>query len=109
MTVDTATNETVELMQVMIRNACVNDGRPESGEEVRSSDTLQAYLEGTGLDLEIYEPTPGRRSRHAITVSDTAARRSPHGPHDVVPVSPTEEPDRSAQVRRRAWGARAAC
>ena len=59
---DVATAETVELLQAMIRNACVNDGRPESGEERRSSDLLTGYLEGSGLDIEHYEPQPGRRS-----------------------------------------------
>ncbi len=36
------------LLQDLIRNACVNDGRPESGEEVRSADLLTGYLEGAG-------------------------------------------------------------
>lgn len=57
------TGETVELLRTMIRNRCVNDGRPESGEEIRNADTLVAYLEeGTGLDFETYEPLVGRRS-----------------------------------------------
>lgn len=56
------TNETVDLLQTMITNACVNDGRAESGQEVRNADTLQSYLEGHGLAFERYEPTPGRVS-----------------------------------------------
>ena len=59
---DTLTNETVELLQTLIRNRCVNDGTPESGHEVRNADVLGTYLEGTGLDLQRYEPTPGRVS-----------------------------------------------
>ena len=59
---DTATAETVELLQAMIRNACVNDGTAESGQEVRSAAVLETYLEGAGLDVETFEPTPGRRS-----------------------------------------------
>ncbi|MBW3659598.1 MAG: M20/M25/M40 family metallo-hydrolase [Actinobacteria bacterium] len=60
---DRRTGETVELLQTMIRNRCVNDGRPESGEEVRNADTLTAYLgEGTALDFATYDPLPGRRS-----------------------------------------------
>src|SRR5262249_61358231 len=54
--------ETVELLQAMIRNACVNDGTAESGHEVRSAEVLEWYLEGAGLDVEAFEPTPGRRS-----------------------------------------------
>ena len=47
---DALTNETVELLQQLIRNRCVNDGTPESGEEARNSDLLQTYLEGAGLN-----------------------------------------------------------
>jgi acetylornithine deacetylase/succinyl-diaminopimelate desuccinylase-like protein len=54
------TAEVTELLQLLIRNACVNDGRPESGGEARSAELLQSYLEGTGLDLERYESAPGR-------------------------------------------------
>src|SRR5207247_1947512 len=59
---DTMTGEVTELLQQLIRNACVNDGTPESGEEVRSVETLQSYLEGSGLDLQRFEPLPGRGS-----------------------------------------------
>ena len=59
---DTATAEVTELLQQLIRNRCVNDGTPESGQEVRSVDTLQSYLEGSGLDLQRFEPLPGRGS-----------------------------------------------
>ena len=34
-------NDTVELLQTLIRNRCVNDGSAESGEEVRNADVLQ--------------------------------------------------------------------
>ncbi|MFP5309440.1 MAG: M20/M25/M40 family metallo-hydrolase [Actinomycetes bacterium] len=59
---DRLTAETVDLLQVLIRNRCVNDGTPTSGHEARSADTLAAYLEPTGVDLETFEPLPGRRS-----------------------------------------------
>ena len=35
---DRLTSETVELLQTMIRNECVNDGHAQSGEEVRNAD-----------------------------------------------------------------------
>ena len=54
--------EVAELLQVMIRNACVNDGSPESGHEQRNADVLRDVLEGPGLELETYEPVPGRTS-----------------------------------------------
>ena len=59
---DPTTGEVTDLLQQLIRNACVNDGHAESGEEVRSADLLRTYLEGTSLDLETYEPEPGRTS-----------------------------------------------
>ena len=54
--------EVAELLQVMIRNACVNDGSPESGHEQRNAEVLRDVLEGPGLDLALYEPLPGRTS-----------------------------------------------
>ena len=54
--------EVAELLQVMIRNACVNDGSPESGHEQRNAGVLRDLLEGRGLDMEVYEPLPGRSS-----------------------------------------------
>ena len=56
------TAEVTDLLQHLIRNACVNDGSVESGGEVRSADLLHTYLEGSGVDLERYEPEPGRTS-----------------------------------------------
>jgi len=53
------TAETTELLQVMIRNECVNYGTIESGEEVRNSDLLETFLEGRGLDSQHYESAPG--------------------------------------------------
>jgi acetylornithine deacetylase/succinyl-diaminopimelate desuccinylase-like protein len=54
------TYEVVDLLQHLIRNACVNDGDVASGGEVRSADVLQAYLGRAGLDLEVIEAAPGR-------------------------------------------------
>jgi len=56
------TGEVTDLLQHLIRNECVNDGRVESGQEVRSTDLLRSYLDGTSLDIETYEPQPGRAS-----------------------------------------------
>ena len=38
------TSEVVELVQQLIRNKCVNDGTPASGDEIRNVDLLDAYL-----------------------------------------------------------------
>jgi acetylornithine deacetylase/succinyl-diaminopimelate desuccinylase-like protein len=53
--------ETSELLQSLIRNACVNDGTPDSGGEIRNASTLGDYF-GSGVDTEIYESAPGRGS-----------------------------------------------
>jgi acetylornithine deacetylase/succinyl-diaminopimelate desuccinylase-like protein len=54
------TDEVTDLLQQLIRNACVNDGTATSGNEVRSADLLESYLDGAGLDMERYEAAPGR-------------------------------------------------
>jgi len=93
MMADGLTGQTVELLQTLIRNRCVNDGTVESGQEVRTTDLLRKYLEGSGLDLEVYEPegAPGRKSLVArIEGTDPAAPTlCLMGHTDVVPVTPS--------------------
>jgi acetylornithine deacetylase/succinyl-diaminopimelate desuccinylase-like protein len=108
---DTLTGETVELLQHLIRNRCVNDGSVASGQEVRTTDVLRAYLEGAGLDLEVYEPdgAPGRTSLVArIEGSDPAAPTlCLMGHTDVVPVTPehwTRDPFGGELVNGEVWG-----
>ena len=62
MTVRVDDPEATDLLQQLIRNACVNDGTVASGDEMRSVDLLQQYLGSAGLDVERYEPQPGRAS-----------------------------------------------
>ncbi len=83
------TGEVTELLQHLIRNACVNDGSPDSGQEGRSVDVLAAYLQGAGLDLERYESISGRSSLVArIEGSDPdAPSLLLMGHTDVVPVT----------------------
>ena len=54
--------ECTELLRALIRNGCVNDGTMESGGEARSAELLAGFLEGPGVDLELYEAAPGRTS-----------------------------------------------
>ena len=79
-----------ELLQQLIRNECVNDGTPESGQEIRSADTLHSYLEGSGLDVQRFEPVRGRGSVVArLEGSDPdAPTLLLMGHTDVVPVNP---------------------
>ncbi|HUO49702.1 MAG TPA: M20/M25/M40 family metallo-hydrolase [Acidimicrobiales bacterium] len=99
----------VELLQQLIRNACVNDGMPSSGHERRSVDTVRAVLEGPGLDLEEYEPLPGRASVTArITGSDPAAPSLLLMGHlDVVPANAEDwrhDPFGGELVDGEVWG-----
>ncbi len=108
---DALTAQTVELLQQLIRNRCVNDGTVASGQEARNTDTLRAYLAGSGLDLEVYEPdgAPGRASLVArIEGSDPAAPTlCLMGHTDVVPVTPehwTRDPFGGELVNGEVWG-----
>jgi acetylornithine deacetylase/succinyl-diaminopimelate desuccinylase-like protein len=106
---DATTSETVDLLQTLIRNACVNDGAAESGHEARSAAVLKTYLEGGGLDVETFEPTPGRQSVVArIEGSDPAAPTLLLMGHtDVVPVSPSgwsRDPFGGELVDGEVWG-----
>jgi len=81
--------EATDLLQQMIRNGCVNDGTVESGAELRSVDLLQQYLGTSGIDVERFEPQPGRASLVArIEGSDPdAPTLMLMGHTDVVPVN----------------------
>jgi acetylornithine deacetylase/succinyl-diaminopimelate desuccinylase-like protein len=82
------TGATVELLQTLIRNECVNDGTPTSGHETRNADVLQSYVEGPGVLIERWEPTPGRASFVARLEGRDASAPSLclMGHTDVVPV-----------------------
>jgi acetylornithine deacetylase/succinyl-diaminopimelate desuccinylase-like protein len=108
---DALTGQTVELLQQLIRNQCVNDGSVASGQEVRTSDVLKTYLQGSGLDVEVYQPdnAPGRASLVArIEGSDPAAPTlCLMGHTDVVPVNPatwTRDPFGGELVKGEVWG-----
>ncbi len=102
-------DETVELLQAMIRNACVNEGTEESGQEIRNADLLAGYLEGAGLDVERYHSAPGRTSLVArIEGSDPEAPSlCLNGHTDVVPVTPDgwrEDPFGGELIDGEIWG-----
>jgi acetylornithine deacetylase/succinyl-diaminopimelate desuccinylase-like protein len=82
-------DEVTDLLQQLIRNGCVNDGTPASGGEVRNADLLASYLEGTGLDLQRYESSPGRSN--LVVRIEGRDRSAPSlmlmGHTDVVPVN----------------------
>jgi len=101
--------ECTELLQTLIRNACVNNGEADSGEEFRSADVLENFLEGPGLELETYDAAPGRRSLVArIEGSDpTAPTLLLMGHTDVVPVNSehwSRDPFGGELVDGEVWG-----
>jgi acetylornithine deacetylase/succinyl-diaminopimelate desuccinylase-like protein len=101
--------ETTELLREMIRNACVNDGRVDSGDEIRNADLIEHYLGKTGLDVERYDPQPGRTSVVArIEGSDPSAPSLLLMGHtDVVPVNPdgwSRDPFGAEVVDGFVWG-----
>ena len=98
------------LLQDLIRNACVNDGTPESGEEVRSADLLAGYLGYGGLDVETLRAaarsgaacSPGSRAR-----DPTAPTLLLMGHTDVVPVNVdgwSRDPFAAEIVDGMVWG-----
>ena len=102
-------DEVTDLLQHLIRNECVNDGTESSGHEVRSADLLESYLAGSGLDLERYEPVPGRTSLVGrIEGSDPAAPTLLLMGHtDVVPVNPDgwrHDPFGGELIDGEVWG-----
>jgi acetylornithine deacetylase/succinyl-diaminopimelate desuccinylase-like protein len=108
---DALTGQTVELLQQLIRNQCVNDGTIASGHEVRTTDVLRAYLDGSGVDMQVFEPenAPGRASLVArIEGSDpTASTLCLMGHTDVVPVTPehwSRDPFGGELVNGEVWG-----
>jgi acetylornithine deacetylase/succinyl-diaminopimelate desuccinylase-like protein len=106
---DRLTGETVELLQALIRNRCVNDGDPASGQEDRNARLLRDELEGHGLDLETYESLPGRTSLVARWpgTDPEAPTLCLMGHTDVVPVSPDgwrEDPFGGELIDGEVWG-----
>ncbi|HMC43627.1 MAG TPA: M20/M25/M40 family metallo-hydrolase [Acidimicrobiales bacterium] len=106
---DDPTGEVTELLQQLIRNGCVNDGTAGSGQEVRNADLLTNYLEGQGLELERFEPVPGRTS--VLARLEGRDRDAPTlllmGHTDVVPASPDgweRDPFAAELVDGEVWG-----
>jgi acetylornithine deacetylase/succinyl-diaminopimelate desuccinylase-like protein len=107
--IEAMANETVELLQALIRNECVNDGTPDSGGERRNADLLQSYLEGAGLDVQRFTSHGDRTSIVArIEGSDPSAPKlCLMGHTDVVPVNPagwTRDPFGGELVDGEVWG-----
>jgi acetylornithine deacetylase/succinyl-diaminopimelate desuccinylase-like protein len=106
---DVLTRQTVDLLRDLIRNACVNDGTADSGGEIRSVRTLEGFFAGSGLEIEVVEPHPGRASLIArIRGTDPAAPSLALVGHiDVVPVDRagwSRDPFAAELVDGEIWG-----
>ena len=103
------TGEVTDLLQHLIRNRCVNDGTPASGGEIRSVETLAAYLAGPGVEMRRFEPIPGRGNLVVrIEGADpTAPTLCLMGHIDVVPASAEgweRDPFGGELVKGEVWG-----
>ena len=101
--------EVTDLLQHLIRNACVNDGTAASGQESRSAELLRSYLDGSGVELEAYEAVPGRGS--LVARIEGRKKDAPTlllmGHTDVVPVNPDgwdRDPFGGELVDGEVWG-----
>ncbi|MGN0097658.1 MAG: M20/M25/M40 family metallo-hydrolase [Corynebacterium sp.] len=85
--------ESLELLRTLVRNACVNDLTPDSGQEVRNADTLEEFFTADpavrdAVTITRLEPRPGRTSIVvSVEGSDPGAEPLTFLGHtDVVPV-----------------------
>jgi acetylornithine deacetylase/succinyl-diaminopimelate desuccinylase-like protein len=59
---ETLGEQAIALLGDLVRSACVNNGEPDSGQEIRNADVLSRFFAGSGVIPEIVEPHPGRAS-----------------------------------------------
>lgn len=106
---DVATGEATELLQQLIRNQCVNDGTPESGNEDRQVAVLGSYLDLPGAEVQTFSKREGRGNLVLrIEGSDRAAPTLLLMGHtDVVPASASgwqRDPFGGELVDGEVWG-----
>lgn len=106
---DVATGEATELLQQLIRNRCVNDGTPESGNEDRQVAVLAAYLDVPGAEIQTFSKREGRGN--LVLRIEGSDRKAPSlllmGHTDVVPANPDgwrRDPFGGELVAGEVWG-----
>ena len=97
----------LQLLKELIRNKCVNDGTPDSGNELKSAKTLAKYFKSKGIDsYEIFESHFGRGNL-LVTISgtDSSAPSVTYSGHiDVVPANPDEWNTKTFEpVEKNGW------
>jgi acetylornithine deacetylase/succinyl-diaminopimelate desuccinylase-like protein len=105
----TLSMETAELLQQLIRNRCVNDGTPGSGNETRNARDLRDYLEGSRADLAMVAAARDRASLVGRIEGTDASAPSLCllGHTDVVPATPANwirDPFGGELVGGEVWG-----
>ena len=103
-------DDTLPLLQELIRNACVNDLTPDSGQEIRNADTLERFFAGVpNIKIQRLEPRPGRTTI-IVTVPGTDPSAEPLtllGHTDVVPIDEpkwTKDPFGAEISDGQIWG-----
>ncbi|WP_336652569.1 MULTISPECIES: M20/M25/M40 family metallo-hydrolase [unclassified Leucobacter] len=105
--------EAIELLRALIREGCVNDGTPASGQEIRSVRVLQRFLADVialeHVEAHVLESAPGRASLIVrVHGTDPAAPALGLLGHlDVVPVDPdgwTRNPFGGELIDGEIWG-----
>ncbi|WP_024356129.1 M20/M25/M40 family metallo-hydrolase [Leucobacter chironomi] len=106
-------DEAIELLRALIREGCVNDGTPASGQEIRSVRVLQRFLADAialgRIETHVLESAPGRASLIARVhgTDPTAPALGLLGHLDVVPVDPdgwTRNPFGGELIDGEIWG-----
>ena len=98
-----------EVLQQLIRNRCVSQGSPSTGDEFRNAEVLHRVVQGPGVDAQIVTPSGGRPSLVArIEGSEAGAPSLCLAAHtDVVPVTPiewTHDPFGGDLIDGEVWG-----
>lgn len=102
--------EAVELLRELIRQACVNDGSDDSGQEIRNVLVLQRFLQDSpNIEMQVLESMPGRASLIArVRGTDASAPKLGLLGHiDVVPVDASgwqRDPFGAELVDGEVWG-----
>ena len=105
--------DAIELTRALIREACVNDGTPESGQEIRNVRVLQRFLAEAvaagRVETQVLESAPGRASLIARVpgTDPDAPALGLLGHIDVVPVDPegwTRNPFGGDLIDGEVWG-----
>ncbi len=87
-----AEDEVVELCRDLLRIESVNDGTGRGPGERRAAEWTAEKLSEVGLEVQVFEPSPGRTSVVARMEGEDSSRDAllVHGHLDVVPAEPKE-------------------